>query len=75
MDLFILLFQSVELTHVYTKLHEDYADYILQRMRIAVTEGTPVNPPIWWLDPDDEEALKISDGEIWCFCAEYEYEW
>ncbi|XP_055636772.1 myogenesis-regulating glycosidase-like isoform X2 [Toxorhynchites rutilus septentrionalis] len=53
--------ESIELTRVFTQLHEDYSDYILQRMRITVTEGTPVNPPIWWLDPDDEEALKISD--------------
>lgn len=23
-----------------------------------------VNPPIWWLDPNDVEALKIEDGKI-----------
>lgn len=44
-------------------LHEEFSDYILQRMRLTVAEGIPVNPPIWWLDPDDEEALKIDDGK------------
>ncbi|XP_058824106.1 myogenesis-regulating glycosidase-like [Topomyia yanbarensis] len=53
--------ETVEITKRFVSLHEDYSDYILQRMRLAVAEGIPVNPPIWWLDPDDEIALKIDD--------------
>ncbi|XP_058446154.1 myogenesis-regulating glycosidase-like isoform X2 [Malaya genurostris] len=53
--------ETVEITKQFVQLHEDFSDYILQRMRLAVDEGIPVNPPIWWLDPEDEDALKISD--------------
>uniref|UniRef100_A0A8D8F040 Uncharacterized family 31 glucosidase KIAA1161 n=3 Tax=Culex pipiens TaxID=7175 RepID=A0A8D8F040_CULPI len=53
--------ESVEISKRYVNLHEDYSDYILQRMRLAVAEGIPVNPPIWWLDPEDEIALTIGD--------------
>lgn len=30
----------------------------------AVLHGDPVNPPIWWSDPDDKEAHKIWDGKF-----------
>lgn len=30
-------------------------------MQEAIVNGTPVNPPIWWVDPTDEEAHKIND--------------
>ncbi|XP_021708954.1 uncharacterized family 31 glucosidase KIAA1161 [Aedes aegypti] len=53
--------ETVSIAKRYTMLHEEFSDYILQRMRLTVAEGIPVNPPIWWLDPDDEEALKIDD--------------
>lgn len=32
-------------------------------MEVSVREGTPVNPPIWWIDPEDEVALAIDDGK------------
>ncbi|XP_055607722.1 myogenesis-regulating glycosidase-like [Uranotaenia lowii] len=53
--------ESVEITKKFVDLHETYSDYILQRMRLAVAEGTPVNPPIWWLDPEDDVAQRIPD--------------
>lgn len=31
-------------------------------MQAAVKTGAPVNPPIWWVDPDNQEAHKINDG-------------
>lgn len=33
-------------------------------METAVETGAPVNPPIWWVDPLDQQAHKINDGEI-----------
>lgn len=27
----------------------------------AVQNGTPVNPPIWWIAPNDKIAQSISD--------------
>jgi len=33
-------------------------------MRQAVKKGTPVNPPIWWIDPLNSEAHRINDGKF-----------
>lgn len=33
-------------------------------MQEAIVNGTPVNPPIWWVDPTNEEAHKINDGKF-----------
>lgn len=32
-------------------------------MEASVEHGAPVNPPVWWLDPEDEVALGIGDGK------------
>ncbi|XP_035796360.1 myogenesis-regulating glycosidase-like [Anopheles albimanus] len=53
--------ESVTLAKKFTELHESYSDYIIQRMRLAVSHGTPVNPPIWWLDPTDKIAQTVND--------------
>jgi len=33
-------------------------------MKEAITNGTPVNPPIWWVDPTNSEAHKINNGKF-----------
>lgn len=33
----------------------------MERFKLAVKSGEPVNPPIWWVDPTDEIAQSISD--------------
>jgi hypothetical protein len=45
-------------------LHEEYADEILNAMNNSITDGTPVNPPIWWVDPTNADALKVNDGKL-----------
>lgn len=54
--------ETINLSRNFTKLHEDYADVILERFRLAAESGQPVNPPIWWIDPEDLVAQQISDG-------------
>jgi alpha-glucosidase (family GH31 glycosyl hydrolase) len=27
----------------------------------SIANGTPVNPPIWWVDPTNADALKVND--------------
>jgi hypothetical protein len=44
-------------------LHYQYSDKILELARQKVADGTPINLPLWWLDPTDEEALRIDSGE------------
>ncbi|XP_031763119.2 myogenesis-regulating glycosidase-like [Galleria mellonella] len=53
--------ETIEISKKYTELHAEYADVIFDAMLASVNNGTPVNPPIWWLDPTDEEALVIWD--------------
>lgn len=38
-------------------LHYQYSDYIVETMHHSVMHGYPVNPPIWWVDPTNADAL------------------
>lgn len=53
----------MKIIHKCIKLHEDYTDKIIAAMNASIEKGTPVNPPIWWIDPKDIEALKTYDGK------------
>ncbi|XP_031624032.1 myogenesis-regulating glycosidase-like [Contarinia nasturtii] len=53
--------KSIEISRKFTKLHADYSDEIMKAFHNAVKCGEPVNPPLWWLDPNDKIALTISD--------------
>lgn len=33
----------------------------MERFKLAVTTGEPVNPPIWWIAPEDKIAQAIDD--------------
>lgn len=54
--------RSIEICRKFTNLHAKYTDEIMEAFENAVKYGEPVNPPIWWLDPNDQVALGISDG-------------
>ena len=45
-----------------TALHADYAAKIIELAENSVASGEPINRPIWWLDPKDQEALAIDSG-------------
>ncbi|KAL0117299.1 hypothetical protein PUN28_010272 [Cardiocondyla obscurior] len=53
--------ETVEICRKFTDLHDTYTNDILKAMRNAITRGIPVNPPIWWIDPENSEAHKIND--------------
>ncbi|XP_059062093.1 myogenesis-regulating glycosidase-like, partial [Achroia grisella] len=53
--------ETIEISKKYTDLHAEYADVIYEAIEASVANGTPVNGPVWWLDPTDEEALLIWD--------------
>ena len=46
-----------------TALHADYAAKIIELAENSVASGEPINRPIWWLDPTDQEALAIDSGK------------
>lgn len=33
----------------------------MERFKLAVSKGEPVNPPIWWLNPEDKIAQAVDD--------------
>ena len=45
-------------------LREKYADVMVELFKQTVETGEPVNRPIWWLDPYDETAFGIEDGNF-----------
>lgn len=53
-------------------LHVKYAPLITEAMKKSAIDGTPVNGPIWWLDPFDEIALTIGDGKH-SICSVFEF--
>ena len=55
--------QTVDIAKKFTTLHYQYSDKIIELARKKVADGTPINLPLWWLDPTDEEALRIDSGE------------
>ncbi|XP_047004095.1 myogenesis-regulating glycosidase-like [Schistocerca americana] len=52
--------ETVELSRQLVALHAQYAPRIVELMRKAAEDGSPVNPPIWWVDPTDDTALGIN---------------
>jgi len=44
-------------------LRANYTDTIIELMRSSVGMGTPLNPPVWWIDPTDPIAQVIDDGQ------------
>ncbi|GBP18690.1 Myogenesis-regulating glycosidase [Eumeta japonica] len=53
--------ETIEICKKYTQLHADYADDIVRAIEASMEKGTPVNAPIWWIDPTDEVALATWD--------------
>ncbi|XP_049938829.1 myogenesis-regulating glycosidase-like [Schistocerca serialis cubense] len=52
--------ETVEMSRELTALHAAYAPRIVDLMKKTVQDGTPVNLPIWWLDPTDATAQAIN---------------
>ena len=44
-----------------TQLHESHAPTILALAQQATQDGSPINRPVWWIDPTDQVALGVED--------------
>uniref|UniRef100_A0A1I8MXX3 Glycosyl hydrolase n=1 Tax=Musca domestica TaxID=7370 RepID=A0A1I8MXX3_MUSDO len=53
--------ETIEISKKFTKLHADYTPQIMERFKLAASTGEPVNPPLWWVDPEDKTAQGICD--------------
>lgn len=56
--------ETIILGRKFTSLHTEYADRIIERFQLAVESGHPVNPPMWWISPNDRVAQQIDDRKI-----------
>lgn len=63
--------ETVRISRKFTKLHEEYAPYIVERFKLAMDKGEPVNVPVWWIDEDDEEAQVIDDRKKLCLINDF----
>jgi myogenesis-regulating glycosidase len=53
--------EAIEISRMFVELHGKYTYNIVTRFRLAVANGDPVNPPVWWIDPTDSVAQTIAD--------------
>ena len=53
--------ETIALSHKFVNLHAQYTTEIMKRFKLAVEKGEPVNPPLWWISPDDSIAQRIYD--------------
>uniref|UniRef100_U5EPD4 Uncharacterized protein n=1 Tax=Corethrella appendiculata TaxID=1370023 RepID=U5EPD4_9DIPT len=53
--------ETIELSRKFCDLHDQYTNVIMERFKLAVSKGDPVNPPIWWIDPEDVTAQRVYD--------------
>ncbi|VVC33348.1 Glycoside hydrolase family 31,Glycoside hydrolase superfamily [Cinara cedri] len=53
--------QTINICKRFMDLRNNYTDTIIQLMRSSVVKGSPVNPPVWWIDPTDPVAQIIDD--------------
>jgi hypothetical protein len=47
-----------------TALHERYADKIISLAQQSTVDGSPINRPLWWIDPLDPIAQVIDSGTV-----------
>ncbi|KAG7198471.1 hypothetical protein KM043_005853 [Ampulex compressa] len=53
--------ETIAISRKFTNLHAAYTPAILAQMRQSIANGAPLNPPIWWVDPNDAVAHQIND--------------
>lgn len=48
----------------FVELHANYSSLIFELMEKNAKTGALVNPPIWWIAPDDPVALTCDSGIV-----------
>ncbi|KAJ8876639.1 hypothetical protein PR048_021084 [Dryococelus australis] len=54
---------TIDIVKKYAALHYQYSDHIIELAQNVTKYGTPMNPPIWWIDPENTEAQAVNDGK------------
>lgn len=58
--------ETVMISKKFTDLHAAHTELIMTRFALAVSDGEPVNPPLWWVSPSDRTAQQIDDRKNIC---------
>ncbi|XP_046966921.1 myogenesis-regulating glycosidase-like [Vanessa cardui] len=53
--------ETIAISKKFVDLHAQYAPEIIKALQRAVSDGAPVNAPLWWVAPDDATALAVWD--------------
>ncbi|XP_055850100.1 myogenesis-regulating glycosidase [Episyrphus balteatus] len=53
--------ETISISQKFCDLHSQYTPQIMERFKLATETGEPVNPPLWWVDPEDKVAQGIYD--------------
>ena len=51
----------VKIAQKFTKLHERYSDLLIELAQESTRTGFPIIRPLWWLEPNSENALNCED--------------
>ncbi|OXA42081.1 SITS-binding protein [Folsomia candida] len=54
--------ETIEICKRVLAIRDQYKDHILAAAAQAVVDGSPINRPIWWVDPTDEVTLTIDQA-------------
>lgn len=57
---------QINISKKFVALHALYAEEIVRAMEKSVSDGHPVNPPVWWVDPTNPAALVQDTGKFIC---------
>ncbi|KAK3087194.1 hypothetical protein FSP39_002944 [Pinctada imbricata] len=55
--------ETINITRNFLELHENYTDLIIDLANQSTTTGAPIIRPLWWIDPEDEDA-QVIDSEF-----------
>ena len=51
----------IEISKTFVKMHEEYSDILIKWAEVSVQTGEPIVRPLWWINPDNKDALVIED--------------
>ena len=56
----------MKITRDVLNLRFAFKEKILRAAEQTVIDGTPVNRPLWWIDPTDQVTYTIDDRMLFC---------
>lgn len=51
----------IQISRKFVEMHEEYSEILIKYAKLASQTGEPIIRALWWMDPDNEDALTIED--------------